>query len=135
MNKCILRACLFGLLVAGITGTSALRAQDTNSAAIEKKPRAMKPGVLPFHGKLKAVDSVGNTITVGEQTIQVTPETKIFKAPGKVGTLQDGVVGEHVSGAYTKSEGGKLHATMVRFGEKEPKTHTKKTETTDAPAK
>jgi hypothetical protein len=134
MNKRILKACLFGLLVAGISGTSALRAQDTNSAAIEKKPRAMKPGGMPFHGKLKAVDSAGNTITVGEQTIHVTPETKIFKAPGKVGTLQDGVVGEPVSGAYMKSEGGKLHATMVRFGEKEAR-HAKKAAATDSPPK
>jgi uncharacterized protein YcfJ len=127
MNKSILRLCLFGLLAAGIAGTSAhLRAQDTNHPAVEKKPlHGRQSTVTPFHGNLKAVDQTAKTITVGDLTIQITSETKIDKA-GKPATLQDAVVGEPASGGYTKAEDGKLMATKVHLGPKESKSHAKK---------
>ena len=124
MTKSILRLCLLGLLAAGITGTSVhLRAQDTNNAAAEKKqPKLRKLGVTPFHGNLKSVDTAAKTIFVGDLTIQITSETKIDKA-GKPAMLQDGVAGEVVSGAYKKTEDGKLDATTVHFGPKDAKNH------------
>jgi len=61
---------------------------------------------VPFHGKLKGVDPIAKTLSVGEMVIQITPETRISKA-GKPATLEDGVVGEMVGGAYRKTGDGK----------------------------
>jgi hypothetical protein len=116
MTKLILKLSLFGLLAIALTGMPVqLHAQETNAPAAEKKIK--KPAATPFHGKLKAVDKTAKTVSVGETTIQITSETKIMKA-GKPATLDDGVVGEDVAGAYKKTDGGKLNATSVRFGPK-----------------
>jgi hypothetical protein len=113
MTKSILKFSLLGLLAIAVAGMPVvLHAQQTPDL---KKPA--KP--LPFHGKLKAVDSTAKTISVGEQTIQITSDTKITKA-GKPATLADGTVGDEVAGSYHKTEDGKLNASMVRFGPKPP---------------
>jgi hypothetical protein len=127
MNTSIIKICLFGLLAAGIAGTSAhLRAQDTNVAAAEKKqPKPKHTGVIPFHGTLKAVDQTARTVSVGEITVHITHETKIDKA-GKPMRLEDGVVGEPVSGGYTKAADGTLKATVLHLGPKETVSHSKK---------
>src|SRR5438046_10198290 len=94
MIKSILKLSLLGLLAVAVMGTPvALHAQE---APAVKKPNA-RP--IPFHGKLKAIDSAAKTISVGEQTIQVTSETKIMKT-GKPATLADAAVGADVAGAY-----------------------------------
>lgn len=125
MKKSIIRLCLLSLLAAGISGTSVqTRAQDTNKPSAGTRELHRKPGVLPFHGNLKAVDATARTITVRDQTIQITSETKIEKG-GKPAILSDGVIGEPVSGGYRKNADGKLDATMVRFGVKEAKTAKK----------
>ena len=54
---------------------------------------------------------------MGESVYQITSETKISK-DGKPATLEDGVVGEPVTGYVKPSEGGKMAATTVRFGAK-----------------
>jgi hypothetical protein len=107
--------------------------QTSSKAPAEKKaaaepadtatvPKPAKAG--PFNGKLAAIDKQAKTIVVGKRTFQITSETKIKKA-GKPATLEDGVVGEPVSG-YVKPIGdGKLVATMVNFG---PKASTESTE-------
>jgi hypothetical protein len=71
----------------------------------------------PFRGKLAAIDKVAKTITVGKRTFQITSETKLKKA-GKPATLEEGVVGEAVSGYIKPSADGKLVATTVNFGPK-----------------
>ena len=79
-----------------------------------------KPVIIPFKGKLGAVDLVNKTITLDEKTkrtFQVTSDTKIMKA-GKPATLEDAVVGEDVGGRYTKGDDGKLVLKSVRFGAK-----------------
>ena len=128
MNKTILKLWLPGLLVAAIAGMPLhLRAQDTNKPAIEKKEVKPKKSGVPFHGKLKGVDPIAKTLSVGEMVIQITPETRISKA-GKPATLEDGVVGEMVGGAYRKTEDGKLNAITIHFGPKEPVGQPKKDE-------
>ena len=94
-----------------------LSAQTTNKPAEKKQTQRSKPAVTPFNGKLKAVDKTAKTITVGNRTFQITSETKILKAD-KPAVLEDGVVGENVSGAFQKAADGKLHATKVTFGAK-----------------
>ena len=121
MIKSTLKAGLFCIIAAALTTEpSILNAQETNKH-VEKKPikekSVTKPGVTPFHGKLKAVDKTAKTITIGETTIHITSETKIMK-DGKPATLDEAVVGEVAGGAYRKSEDGKQNATTIRFGAK-----------------
>lgn len=117
MIKSILKLGLLGLLAVAVAGTPiALRAQD---ATTTNKPAA-KPIArtrIPFNGKLKAVDNTAKTITIGKHTIQITSETRINK-DGKPATLEDGVVGENVSGLLKRTADGKFEAIIVNFGEK-----------------
>jgi len=122
MNQSITRITLLGLCaiaIAAAPGSSPAQSTDKKTtASAEKKAAKAKPAVTPFHGKLKSVDKMAKTISVGENTvIQITSDTKISKDE-KPAILDDGVVGETVSGAYKKSDGGKLMATMVHFGDK-----------------
>jgi hypothetical protein len=91
---------------------------DTRSlqtAPGEKPQKPAKPG--PFHGKLVSIDKVAKTIVVGKRTFQITSGTRIKKA-GKPATLEDGVVGENVSGYVKPGPDGKLNATTINFGPK-----------------
>ncbi len=120
--KSLTKICLTSLTVAAIgLMPIALRAEPTNKAATkaaaESKETAKKPVAGPFHGKLAALDKSLKTITVGKRTFQVTSETQIKKA-GKPATLEDGIVGEEVSGYVKPDESGKLIATKVNFGPK-----------------
>lgn len=105
-----------------------VQAQNTNAPGVEHKEAKTRkpPAVTPFHGKLKAVDKIAKTISVGELTIQITSETKILKEE-KPAMLEDGVVGETVSGGYKKTADGKLDATKVTFGEKPGEPNKEKT--------
>src|SRR5258708_35790873 len=113
MKKSIVRLSVLGLTAAALASAQVnLCAQSTNKATAEKKAapqtadttntdKSTKGG--PFHGKLGALDKVAKTITVGKRTFQITSATKIKKA-GKPAMLEDGVVGETVSG-YVKPAG------------------------------
>ncbi len=101
-------------------------AQNTNRVASEKKAAVDTNGVTktektpkagPFHGRLVAVDKTAKTITVGKRTFLISSETKIKKG-GKPATLDEGVVGEEVSGYVKPKADGKLVATTVNFGPK-----------------
>ena len=126
MTNSIARLTLLAFTSALLAGAPLpLRAQNTKApadkpagtpAADATKPE--KPGKGgPFHGKLAALDKVAKTITVGKRTFQITSETRIKKA-GKPATLDDGVVGETVSGYQKPAADGKLMATTVNFGPK-----------------
>jgi hypothetical protein len=113
------------LLAAAIAGMPVqLLAQSTNkptatkkSATVKKEPAANNKSAHPFHGNLAAVDKAAKTIKLGKSVYQVTSETKITK-DGKPATLDDGVVGEPVSGYAKPTDDGKMAATTVRFGAK-----------------
>jgi hypothetical protein len=115
MNKQVLKLMTLGMLGIALTVIpTPLRAADSaDQSTTETKPK--KPHSLPFHGKLKAVDNNGKTISVGERTFQVTSETKIMK-DDKPALLADGVVDQPVTGAYLASADGKLNATTINFG-------------------
>jgi hypothetical protein len=125
MIRSVLRIGALGLLAVAIAGMPVqLLAQSTNqpaatkkSAAAKKDSAAKKKAAHPFHGNLAAVDKVAKTIKLGESVYQVTAETKITKG-GKPATLDDGVIGEPVSGYAKPTDDGKMAATMVRFGAK-----------------
>ena len=125
MLKSILRVGAVSVLAAVIAGMPVqLLAQTTNKPAAAKKEApvkkdsaAKKKSAHPFHGNLAAVDKAAKTIKLGESVYQVTSETKITK-DGKPATLNDGVVGEPVSGYAKPTSDGKMAATTVRFGAK-----------------
>jgi hypothetical protein len=125
MLKSILRIGAVGLLAAAIIGTPAqLLAQSTNKTTTTKKTSAAKTesgskqkAAHPFHGKLAAVDKTAKTIKLGESVYQINSTTKITK-DGKPATLEDGVIGEPVSGYVKPTEDGKMVATTVNFGTK-----------------
>ena len=128
MIKSVLKIAALGLLAAALAGTPAqLLAQSTNvpvtdkkAAVAKKEPATKKKAAHPFRGKLAAVDKVAKTIKVGESIYQITSATKITKAD-KPATLEDGVVGDPVSGYVKPTDDGKMAATTVHFGAKAAK--------------
>lgn len=126
MTNSIARLTLFALTSALLAGAP-LPAKAQNTKAPVDKPATSSPADAtkpekpgkggPFHGKLASVDKVAKTITVGKRTFQITSETRVKKA-GKPATLDDGVVGETVSGYVKPAADGKLMATTVNFGPK-----------------
>jgi hypothetical protein len=123
MKKHVAKITTLSLLAAAVIAAPMLsRAADvtTNAPGSSGQTVAPKPAihsVIPFHGKVTAVDTNAMTLTVGNRTLQVTSDTKISK-DGKPAKLSDGVVGEQVRGAYRKSDGGKLNAATIHFGVK-----------------
>jgi hypothetical protein len=122
--KSILRLGALSFLAAALLAAPApLQAQNTNKpsakSGTENKTSKgdKKAGGHPFHGKLAELNKTAKTITVGKSVIQITSETKIKKAD-KPATLEDGVVGEPVSGYVKPNADGKAIATSVAFGAK-----------------
>ena len=110
---------LFAAALVAMPSLSRAEGSSTNAPASSGQTPAKpnKHGNLPFHGNLKAVDTKAMTLTVGTNTLQVTSDTLITR-DGKSATLADGVVGDPVSGAYKKTNDGKLNATSIHFGAK-----------------
>ena len=110
---------LFAAALVAMPALSRAEGSSTNAPAVPGQTPAQpkKHGNPPFHGNLSAVDTKAMTLTVGTLTLQVMSDTLITK-DGKSATLADGVVGELVSGAYKKTDDGKLNATSVHFGAK-----------------
>ena len=109
---------------------AAVRAQDNPAkpeATEPSAPPAKKHTAVPFHGKVSAVDTTAMTVTLSNQTLNVTSETKILKE-GKPATLADITVGEKLTGQYKKDPAGKLDATVIHIGGKSEKK--KKADTT-----
>jgi hypothetical protein len=125
MLKSILRFGAVSVLAVAIAGMPVqLLAQTTNkpaatkqSGTAQKDSTAKKKSPHPFRGNLAAVDKAAKTIKLGESVYQITSATKITK-DGKPATLDDGVVGEPVSGYAKPTDDGKMTATTVRFGAK-----------------
>jgi len=130
MKKSIVRVVVLSLLSTAIAlAPTTGWAQEDKKADAEKKeaPAKKKRDVLPFNGKVGAIDKTAKSIKVGERVFLVTSETRLMKA-GKPATLDDAAVGEEVSGAYRRTDDGKLNLISVRFGprpEGEPKGEKK----------
>src|ERR1700690_96259 len=131
MTKIISKITILGLLTTLVALPGLSRAQDAGAnpppAADQTAPAKPKKHNPPFNGKVGAVDVGAKTLTVGTLALQVTSDTRVTK-DGKPATLADGVVGEPVSGAYTKTADGKLDATTIHFGARAEK---KKQETSN----
>jgi len=111
----MLRFWLAGLVAVVVAGTPvALRAQVPGIPVGTNK---LANQTVPFRGKLKAIDLIAKTITIGELTIQITSETKISKS-GKPAMLSDTAEGDMAAGSYKKEADGKLEAVTLRFAPK-----------------
>jgi hypothetical protein len=126
MKKDMLRITIAGLLSAAVLfAPVAGSAQDKPKDSPEKK-EAPSERTIPFRGKVAAIDKTAKTVTVGERVFHISSTTRVEK-DGKPAALADGVVGEQVTGSYTKGDDGKLTAKLIRFnpkpaaGEKPPK--------------
>jgi hypothetical protein len=133
MMKSTSRIAVLSLLAGALVSLpTQLPAQTTNktttakSAPVEKKAPGTKGDSAAsekkksphaFHGKLAAVDKKARTIQVGKSIYQVNTESKI-KKDGKPATLEDGVLGEPVSGYVKPSDDGKMVAATLNFGAK-----------------
>jgi len=111
---------LFTAIVVAVPGFAYAQDATTNAPSSDQSmtPKSQKRSIIPFHGKLDAVNTNAMTLTVGNRTFQVTADTKIFK-DGSPATLSEGMVGEPVRGIYKKTESGKLDALSVHFGAKD----------------
>src|ERR1043166_898162 len=126
MLKTILKLTIPSLL-AGAVLMLPVEVQAQEKAKPEAKETKKKANPHPFHGTLGGVDKTAKTITVGKMTYQITSETKITK-DGKPAMLEDGVVGENVTGYIKPTDDGKLVASAVHFGAKDAKASEKKSE-------
>ncbi|HWF18943.1 MAG TPA: hypothetical protein VG754_06720 [Verrucomicrobiae bacterium] len=119
IGKLTLATILAALVVGLPIGASAQDKSTSTNAAPATPP---KPRAIPFHGKLGAMDKVSKTITLDDKnkrTFDVTSETKITKGKDKKpATLDDGVVGQEVSGSYVKGADGKMALRSLRFDPK-----------------
>lgn len=128
MTNRILNAFALGLMSVAFVAAP-VAAQDlatTNTPAPAAKPaKTKKAHESKFKGKLDKLDDVNKTITVGDETIQITSDTRIFNN-GKPAIMGDGTMGEAVHGTYKKSDDGKLLATSVHYGTKDTASDTPK---------
>jgi hypothetical protein len=141
MKMHITKISVLTLCAAAVLAVPALtRAQDTTTNAPAAAPAATpvappaapgqttqpklkKLGTLPFHGDLVSVDTNAMTFVVGKRTFEITSGTRITK-DDKPAVLEDGVVGQPVSGSYKKNADGGLDAVTVHFGGKNKKEAT-----------
>jgi hypothetical protein len=115
MKKTILKLAAAVLLSAAIlTVPTMSRGADQTST---NTPAAMPDNATPgkFKGAVTAVDTNAMTFTVGDQTFNVTSESRLSKN-GKPATLSETVVGDPARGTYTTGSDGKLNVTKARFG-------------------
>ena len=110
---------LFAAALVAMPALSRAEGTSTNAPASSDQTPAKpkKHEGLVFRGTVSAIDAKAMTLTVETRTFAVTSDTKII-SDGKSATLADGVVGEQVSGAYKKTDDGKLTATSIHFGAK-----------------
>ncbi len=87
--------------------------------AAQTAPKVKK---IPFHGKLAAVDTSAQTITIAgkkaNRVFHLSPTTKIIDGAGNPSSLAAATVGEDVGGSYAKDASGTMTLFSVRFGAK-----------------
>ncbi len=131
MMKRVLRISVWALLAAAPAGLQAqaptqstnkpaasTKAADKKTAPEKKEAGSKNQSSIPFRGTLKEVDKTAKTIKVDKRTFEVTSETKKIFRGEKPAALEDGVLGEYVTGSYRKTDDGKLIARSIYFGGK-----------------
>jgi hypothetical protein len=112
--KNVIRLATIGLMALAIAGTGMdALAEGGTSSPVSQEAAKGRGKTVPFHGTLKAVDREANTITVGNRTFKLSPETKYLQ-----GGMETAKIGEKVGGSYWKEADGTLMVNSVRFGPK-----------------
>lgn len=122
----------FGLvaIVVALAPTTS-PAQDATNAPAQTTTK--KHGSRPFHGKVSAIDTGAETLTVGKLTLNITSATKITNATNGVpAILSDITVGESISGSYLKDDNGQLNAKSIHIGTRAGKDRKKKAASSDS---
>jgi hypothetical protein len=112
------RGALLGMTILALVAPGA-RAAETNQVKPPAKKEKGEKSAHAFHGKLKAVDKSARSISVGKSTYYVTAETHIQRSD-KPTTLESAVVGEEVRGYVKPGADGKMVASSLTFGPKNP---------------
>jgi hypothetical protein len=76
---------------------------------------------IPFHGKIVAIDTSAQTITLNGKTARVlhlAPTTKLTDGSGNPTTFSTATVGEDVGGSYAKDASGTMTLFSLRIGAK-----------------
>lgn len=131
MTRSITRILLAGLLAVAVAAP-VTQAWAQGKSPEKKASPEKRQGVIPFRGKVAAIDLEAKTVKVGERTFVVTEDTRITKG-GQRAKLEDGKVGEEIGGAYRQQD-GKLVAVSIRFGPR-PEADKEKAESGEGKAK
>jgi hypothetical protein len=112
-----------GLILAPMATHAGEGSQDGATAL----PQSMttKQRQLPFHGKVRAVDSKARTLTLQgkekDRVFQLTEQTKIQR-DGKPETLEEVRPGESVGGLARESSAGVWELVTLNIGERASKS-------------
>lgn len=92
---------------AAATDKAAGKAKAAAKRAKDKADKAAATAkILPFYGEVAAVDAAAKTITIGENTYQVTDATHIHNAD-KPAKFEDVQAGKKIGGSWTTTDGKK----------------------------
>jgi hypothetical protein len=141
MIKTLGKVTLASVLAAVVLGMPfGACAQDQSKPANPATPGTTEPKgrATQIRGKLGEIDKTAKTFTIEETSgvkhvFQVSSETKFYKNDNnemKPSTLEEGVVGQPVTGSYAKSDDGKMTARNVYWGGRPSKK--KKQDSTDS---
>jgi hypothetical protein len=115
MKHFSLKIGLMSLLATAMVATPvALQAQTQPTNALPPGFIKIARDEIPFHGKLNAINTNAQTITINNQVIQITTNTIITRM-GKRTKLAEGAPGDVVAGSLRKEADGKLNAIDLRF--------------------
>jgi hypothetical protein len=129
MKMNIAKITLLSLVAAALTLNPTIsRAQDASTNAPAASPKKHSTSILPFQGKVTAVDAAAETLTAGKYKLTVVSTTKILNSTNNApATLSDITVGEMITGSYKKAADGKtLNAYSIHIGTKAVKHKKKK---------
>ena len=112
------RKLTIGLLGLSIVATPGWMAMSVANPTDEPIPLQEKSPA--FHGKVEAVDTTANTLTVDGKVINITAGSKLTKADKAI-TLSDIKVGDSVHGTTKQTADGRTEALTVRVGPPEAK--------------
>jgi hypothetical protein len=101
------------LLVCAQTNSNSAAAEDKNSSVTGKTEPKARP--IPLRGKLVSINTAGRTLTVGKRTFCITSQTKLWFSDKQPARFENAVVGESVTGSYTKAADGRLIANSIYF--------------------
>jgi hypothetical protein len=135
--KPMLKFSVWSVLAAAIAASSGqVPAQTTNKPAAqnkaaekkssaEKKEPSPKAQSIPFHGHILELNKAAKTVKVDKRIFAINSDTKIYKGE-KPAALEEGIVGEYITGSYRKTDDGKLVARSIYFGGKNKEKATEK---------